>query len=127
MRDLAMFNLAVDSKLRGCDVVALKVEDIAPHGYVVDRATVRQKKTGQPVRFEVTEQTRQAVDNYIRKIAPKYRSKKNPKLTWAGRGATPVWMRDEMRGTKLKKENFLLPLDGCCRPAVYPKSRVVLS
>src|SRR5260221_13409607 len=43
-RDLAMFNLAIDSKLRGCDVVALKVEDIAPHGYAVERATVRQKK-----------------------------------------------------------------------------------
>jgi integrase len=65
-RDLAMFNLAIDSKLRGCDVVALKVEDIAPHGYAVDRAIVRQKKTGLPVRFEVTEHTRQAVDNYIR-------------------------------------------------------------
>jgi integrase len=61
-----MFNLAIDSKLRGCDVVALKVEDIAPHGYAVDRATVRQKKTGLPVRFEVTEHTRQAVDDYIR-------------------------------------------------------------
>ena len=65
-RDLAMFNLAIDSKLRGCDVVALKVEDIAPHGYAIDRATVRQRKTGRPVRFEVTEQTRQAVDDYIR-------------------------------------------------------------
>ncbi len=65
-RDLAMFNLAIDSKLRGCDVVALKVEDVAPHGSAIDRATVRQKKTGQPVRFEVTEQTRQAVDDYIR-------------------------------------------------------------
>jgi len=65
-RDLAMFNLAIDSKLRGCDVVALKVEDVAPNGYSVDRATVRQKKTGQPVRFELTEQTRQAVDHYIR-------------------------------------------------------------
>ena len=43
-RDLAMFNLAIDSKLRGCDVVALKVENIAPHGYAVERATVRQKK-----------------------------------------------------------------------------------
>ena len=42
VRDLAMFNLAIDSKLRGCDVVALKVEDIAPSGYSVDRATVRQ-------------------------------------------------------------------------------------
>src|SRR2546427_6616925 len=65
-RDLAMFNLAIDSKLRGCDVVALKVEDIAPHGYAVEHATVRQTKTGQPVRFEVTDQTRQAVDDYIR-------------------------------------------------------------
>jgi Putative transposase len=46
--------------------VALKVEDIAPHGYAVERATVRQKKTGVPVRFEVTEHTRQAVDDYIR-------------------------------------------------------------
>ena len=66
LRDLAMFNLAIDSKLRGCDVVAAKVENIAPGGYVVDRATVRQKKTGQPVRFELTEQTRQAVDDYLR-------------------------------------------------------------
>jgi hypothetical protein len=56
-RDLAMFNLAIDSKLRGCDVVALRVEDVAPSGYAVDRATVRQKKTGRPVRFELTEQT----------------------------------------------------------------------
>jgi integrase len=65
-RDLAMFNLAIDSKLRGCDVVALRVDDIAPHGYAADRATVRQKKTGIPVRFEITEQTRQAVDDYLR-------------------------------------------------------------
>jgi integrase len=65
-RDLAMFNLAIDSKLRGCDLVAVKVEDIAPNGYSVDRATVRQKKTGQPVRFELTEQTRQTVDDYIK-------------------------------------------------------------
>src|SRR5260370_5035013 len=64
-RDLALFNLAIDSKLRGCDVVALKVEDIAPHGYALDRATVRQKKTGRPVRFELTEQTRQALDDYL--------------------------------------------------------------
>ena len=61
-----MFNLAIDSKLRGCDVVRLKVEDVAPHGHAVDRATVRQKKTGQPVRFEMTEQTREAIDDYIR-------------------------------------------------------------
>lgn len=64
-RDLALFNLAVDSKLRGCDVVSLKVEDVAPHGYAIDRATVRQRKTGRPVKFEITEQTRQAVDAYL--------------------------------------------------------------
>src|ERR1700732_2471646 len=70
-RDLAMFNLAIDSKLRGCDVVALRVEDIAPNGYAVARATVRQKKTGRPVRFEMTEQTRQAVDDYLKATGKK--------------------------------------------------------
>jgi hypothetical protein len=54
-RDLALFNVAIDSKLRGCDVVALKVDDIAPSGYAADRASVRQKKTGRPVKFELTE------------------------------------------------------------------------
>jgi integrase len=65
-RDLALFNLAIDSKLRGCDVVSVKVEDVAPNGYAIDRATVRQKKTGHPVRFEITEQARQALDDYMR-------------------------------------------------------------
>src|SRR3974390_2590484 len=66
VRDLALFNLAIDSKLRGCDVVSLKVEDVAPHGYAIERATVRQKKTGRPVRFEITAQPRQSVDEYLR-------------------------------------------------------------
>jgi DNA-binding protein H-NS len=43
-----------------------------------------------------------------RKVAPKYQSKKNPKLKWSGRGATPIWMRNEMKGTKLKKDSFLI-------------------
>jgi integrase len=64
-RDLALFNLAIDSKLRGCDVVSVRVEDVAPRGFTVDRATVRQKKTGHAVKFELTEQTRQALDDYI--------------------------------------------------------------
>jgi len=64
-RDLALFNLAIDSKLRGCDLVGLRIADMAPHGYAVDRASVRQRKTGRPVRFEVTEQTRQAIDDYL--------------------------------------------------------------
>ena len=69
-RDLAMFNLAIDSKLRGCDVVAIRVEDVAASGYTADRATVRQKKTGRSVRFELSEQTREAVDDYL-KVANK--------------------------------------------------------
>jgi integrase len=65
-RDLALFNLAIDSKLRGCDLVAVMVDDVAPNAYAVERASVRQKKTGRPVRFEVTEPTRQAIDDYIK-------------------------------------------------------------
>jgi integrase len=71
IRDLALFNLAIDSKLRGCDVVAIKVEDVAPNGYTMDRATVRQKKTGRPVKFELTDQTRQAVDDYLKAAGKK--------------------------------------------------------
>jgi integrase len=70
-RDLALFNLAIDSKLRGCDVVAIRVEDVAPSGYALERATIRQKKTGRPVRFELTEQTRSAIDGYLRLTARK--------------------------------------------------------
>ncbi len=66
IRDLALFNLAIDSKLRGCDVVAMRVEDVAPRGYAVDRAIVRQKKTGRPVKFELTEQTRESIDAYLK-------------------------------------------------------------
>lgn len=66
IRDLALFSLAIDSKLRGCDLVALRVDDVAPHGYTAARATVRQRKTGRPVRFEITEQTRQTVDAFLR-------------------------------------------------------------
>jgi integrase len=66
-----LFNLAIDSKLRGCDVVALKVEDVASNGYTTDRATVRQKKTGRPVKFELTDQTRQAGDDYLKAAGKK--------------------------------------------------------
>src|SRR5882724_1864681 len=43
-----------------------------------------------------------------RKAAPKYRSRKDPKTVWSGRGVTPVWMREEMKGTRLKKDDFLI-------------------
>tara|TARA_B100001964_G_C13960029_1_gene477242 strand:- start:27 stop:656 length:630 start_codon:yes stop_codon:yes gene_type:complete len=69
VRDLAIFNLAIDSKLRGCDVVCIKVEDVAPHGYTIDRATVRQQKTGRPVKFEISEHTREAIDAYLDKTS----------------------------------------------------------
>jgi integrase len=81
-RDLALFSLAIDSKLRGCDVVAVRVDDIAPNGYTLDRATVRQKKTGRPVRFELTEQTRQAIDDYLRLTC-----RKPGDFLFAGRGS----------------------------------------
>ena len=61
-----MFSLAIDSKLRGCDIVAIRVEDVAAGGYTADGATVRQKKTGRPVSFELSEQTRQALDDYLK-------------------------------------------------------------
>lgn len=67
VRDLALFNVAIDSKLRGCDVVRLQIGDIAPHGQTIERAIVRQRKTGRPVKFELTEQTRQAVNHYLTK------------------------------------------------------------
>ncbi len=61
-----LFNLAIDSKLRDCGVVSLRVQDVAPNGYAIDRATVRRRKTGRPVTFEITEQTRQAIDAYLK-------------------------------------------------------------
>jgi integrase len=64
-RDLALFNLAIDSKLRGCDLVTITVGDVAFSGTVRDRAVIVQKKTGRPVQFEITEQTRAAVGAWI--------------------------------------------------------------
>ena len=64
-RDLAMFNLALDSKLRGCDLVGLKVSDIQTGDDIRSRAKVIQKKTGKPVQFEVTKHTREALADWI--------------------------------------------------------------
>ena len=62
-RDLALFNLAIDSKLRGCDLVGLEVDEVCAGGRVRDRATIIQKKTGRPVQFESTEQTRRSIQD----------------------------------------------------------------
>jgi len=67
-RDLALFNLAIDSKLRGCDLVQLKVEDICVGERIRERATIIQRKTGRPVQFEITEQTRTAVEDWLSEI-----------------------------------------------------------
>ena len=64
-RDLALFDLAIDSKLRGCDLVSLKVGDLVSVGGVKQRVVILQHKTGRPVQFEVTEQTRRSVAGWI--------------------------------------------------------------
>jgi len=64
--DLAMFNCAIDAKLRGCDLVRLRVSDVAPGGSLRARATVIQQKTGQPVPFEITEPTRDALAVWLK-------------------------------------------------------------
>jgi integrase len=65
-RDLALFNLAIDSKLRACDLVKLKVRDICHGDKVSPRAIVMQQKTGRPVQFEITEQTRKSVSDWLK-------------------------------------------------------------
>jgi hypothetical protein len=60
-----LFNMAIDCKLRGCDLVRLKVRDVFVSGYMKERASVLQSKTQRPVQFEITEQTRKAVQRWI--------------------------------------------------------------
>jgi integrase len=107
-RDLAMFNLAIDSKLRGCDVVTVRVEDVAPNGYAVDRATVRQKKTGRPVRFELTEQTRQAIDEYVRAAG-----KKRGEVLFCGRRGPERGMTTRQYARLVSKWIGSIGLDPC--------------
>ena len=65
IRDLALFNLAIDSKLRGCDLVRLKVADIYAAGQVKERASITQSKTRQTVRFEITDGTRNSLLTWL--------------------------------------------------------------
>ena len=64
-RDLALFNMAIDSKLRACDLVRLRVRDVAQGGQVARRAIVLQRKTQRPVRFEIADQAREAVQRWL--------------------------------------------------------------
>ena len=65
-RDLALLNVGLDSKLRACDLVSLKVRDISRGEHVASRATVQQKKTKRPVQFEITTPAREAAEVWIR-------------------------------------------------------------
>jgi integrase len=71
-RDLALFDLALDSKLRGCDLVGLRVNDVVSASGVRSRVMILQRKTGRPVQFEITEQTRRSLDTWIeaKRLAP---------------------------------------------------------
>ena len=64
-RELALFNLAIDSKLRGCDLVTLRISDVAQSNRVSSRAIIMQHKTHRPVQFEITEQTRDSLEAWI--------------------------------------------------------------
>jgi len=70
-RELALFNLGIDSKLRACDLVALRVRDVSHGGRVSARAIIMQQKTQRPVQFEITETTRDAVAAWISRAALK--------------------------------------------------------
>jgi len=65
LRDLALFDIALDSKLRGCDVVSLRLADIMAAGALRSRATVIQQKTGRPVQFEITETARRSLSGWL--------------------------------------------------------------
>jgi integrase len=72
LRDLALFNLAIDSKLRACDLTCVKVRDLTISGTLRNRATAMQKKTGRPVQFEISDQTKDSLERWIsfRKLLP---------------------------------------------------------
>ena len=71
-RDLTLFNLAIDSKLRGCDLEAIKIADGSSRGEVLPRAIVTQKKTGRPVQLEITEQTQEALSGWLDRMCLGY-------------------------------------------------------
>ncbi len=75
IRDLAMFNLAIDSKLRGCDLVSLRVKDVARNGEILERTQVIQRKTHNPVTFEICKKSREALETWLKQkqlVAPDF-------------------------------------------------------
>ena len=65
-RDLTLFNIAIDSKLRACDLLSLKISDVSNGGRIAPRAMILQQKTRRPVQFEITPQTRESLSAWIR-------------------------------------------------------------
>jgi hypothetical protein len=96
-RDLTLFNLAIHSKLRGCDLVRLQVNDVCAGGRVRDRANVIQKKTGRPVQFEITEQTRASIDDWLSSLAARNRQYPSRAASRSSRTS----QRDSMRGSSM--------------------------
>ena len=94
VRELALFNLGIDSKLRGCDLVSLKVRDICHGDQVASRAMVMQHKTQRPVQFEITPATRDAVQKWIQLAA----LKSDDYLFPSRIHDSPHWVRGSTRG-----------------------------
>ena len=101
VRELALFNLGIDSKLRGCDLVGLRVRDICHGDQVATRAVVMQHKTQRAVQFEITQATRDAVQKWIEQAGLKSEDFLFPSRIHARRTcvpsscclATPSWSR----------------------------------
>ena len=87
LRDLALFNLAIDNESCGCDLVSTRVEDVATRGYGVDRATIRQKKTGHPVKVGLTERPGESLDHYLAPFGARLRA-----YLFSGRGKSEKHM-----------------------------------
>jgi integrase len=68
LRDMALFNLAIDSKLRACDLLKIRVSDVSSGGDVNSRATIMQQKTHRSVRFEITTRTRHSIERWIEAV-----------------------------------------------------------
>src|SRR5262249_26280928 len=96
-RELALFNLGIDSKLRGCDLVALKVRDICHRDQVAARASIVQHKTQRPVQFEITAVTRDAVQPGIRQQGPTWELASTPASL--GIGSTRWGLTGRLRHT----------------------------
>jgi len=126
-RDLALFNLAIDSKLRGCDLVCLKVADVLAAGHVKERASIIQSKTQKPVQFEITEGTRKPLLRWIGKplmtgserggSARACTSRHANMRGWLVNGSTPLGLSQALMARILCAEPRLRR--STRRPAIY--------